>query len=200
MRERADRIAGLLAAAVVLLVLSGCGGTGAPTGSVPLAVDAGRESFGGWLKAHQVVGNRKERVEGEFLAVDADSLYLLARGRLLALPLATVHDAKVVSFDPQQERVGGWATAGSISTLSHGVGLLISAPVWIVSGVAMTSAQTSSAVDRYPDQEWAELRRHARFPQGPPPGLRRMRLGHRSFDLRGEPSGPPRGDPVDHLH
>ena len=60
---------------------------------------------------------------------------------LLALPLATVHDAKVVSFDPQQERVGGWATAGSISTLSHGVGLLISAPVWIVSGVAMTSGQ-----------------------------------------------------------
>ena len=64
---------------------------------------------------------------------------------------------------------GLWTAGGIVSTISHGFFLIISAPVWLVTGIPTTILESSR--DRYeaeyPDEiYWNEVKKFARFPQG----------------------------------
>ena len=57
---------------------------------------------------------------------------------------------------------------GALSTASHGVGLIISFPVWILIGSISTATQSYTPIQKFPVKSWDELIKYARFPQGLP--------------------------------
>ena len=64
-----------------------------------------------------------------------------------------------------------WTVAGTLSTASHGVALLLSAPAWIIGGSVATTKVSHAPLITYPSRPWSDLARYARFPQGLPIGL-----------------------------
>jgi len=105
---------------------------------------------------------------GEAIACDARRLYLL-----LNVPPAGTHHT-LWWRDVRHVRVGRaegtptfilWTVVGSVSTLSHGVALIFSLPVWLIAGIA----SAATAADPRPRVETCEaLRPSTRFPQGIP--------------------------------
>lgn len=163
-------------ACLLALLTAGCASVPAPKDWLPTPEASAYEAFGGWLEAEYGPKRERQKVEGELIAVTADSLYVLVRNDLVSVPKATVRTATVAGYDNHAARLGTWALLGTLSTLSHGAGLIISAPVWVLSGIIATASAARAPLTRYPDRAWEALATYARFPQGLPPGLDRSRL------------------------
>ncbi len=173
--------AGLWILAAACLTLGGCAKTGAPEGWLPVAERAPREAYGAWVTVEFVKTHHLRYLGGEFIAVDIDSLYVLVTdgglgGPVTGVPLGLVRKARIAHFDPETGKASGWVAAGTISTLSHGLGAGISMPLWLIIGGTLAGGQSYSALEDYPASNWHELRMYARFPQGAPPGLNEMVL------------------------
>jgi hypothetical protein len=167
----------------------GCASTGAPDYWLSQAREAPRDPYGGWVTVRFVKDAEIERFNtagerrlgGEFLAVDADSLYVLTgldsvNCRMVGIPLTIVDRAKVAQFDPETTSASAWIFAGGLSTLSHGWALVFSLPVWLLGGTLMVQSHVEAAMENYPVVSWNHLAKYARFPQGPPPGIHEMDL------------------------
>lgn len=167
---------------ILLLIMTagGCASTGAPDGWLPVANEAPQDPYGAWVTVEYVKTHSEQFLVGEFLAVDADSLYVLnpylSGDPVVGVSHDLINKARVASFDPETGQASGWVMAGTFSTLSHGLGAAITAPLWIMMGSAMVGGHSRSALDDFPDQDWAELRKFARFPQGPPPEIHQLGL------------------------
>lgn len=123
------------------------------------------------------------RVEGELMAVDEEAVWVLdaATGELRGLPRANVAEVAVRLHDTRAVGAGLWGGIGLTSTLSHGYWLVISAPVWAITSIPTTVAESRSATGYVTDDGLDALFQFARFPQGLP---------------RTEPAGPI--EPVEH--
>ncbi len=132
MRDRRRVVQGLAAAATLLLGLCGCAPrTGAPRGWLPIADDSLRDTYGGWINLSYQAEERHV-LQGEFLAVDADSVYVLTADALVAVPLAAVTRATVAGYDPRTGSVSAVAVLGSLTALSHGAFAVFTIPLlWI---------------------------------------------------------------------
>jgi len=153
------------------LVLSGCAHSGAPAHWLPAAVEAQAETHGGWVVVH--LKDRSER-RGELLAVDADSVFVLADSTCVALASADMAHAVVTGYDAQAGTLRIWTTLGALSTLSHGYVSVITLPTWLIVGGTVTALQSHAG--RVDVATWEQARIYARFPQGLPPGLDRAAL------------------------
>lgn len=186
-RNRLPLFFPLLAA---LLAAGGCASTGAPDHWLPTAAEGPTDPYGAWMIVEFVKSHEDEFLVGEFLGIDGDSLYVLtnfgpAHDPVRAVPLGIVKKAQIAHFDPQAENATGWVAAGSVSTLSHGLGAGLTFPLWIIFGSAMAGAHSRTPLENYPEITWGELQMYARFPQGPPPGLHQLGLRPKN------PSAPP---------
>jgi hypothetical protein len=163
------------------LAAGGCASTGAPDNWLAVAEDAPRDPYGSWVTVEYEKEYDEQFLVGEFLAVDSDSLYVLSSyaGKddpVIGVSLELVKKAKIASFDPETGKASGWVLAGTLSSLSHGLGAAISIPLWIIMGSAMAGSHSRTPLENYPDLSWFELRKYARFPQGPPPGIHQLDL------------------------
>ena len=166
---------------LICLAAGGCASTGAPDDWLSPAAEAPIDPFGAWVTVEFVKSQEKGFIRGEFLAVDRDSIYVLTgfapvEDPVSAIPLALVEKAMIAHFDPETGKAIGWVTFGSISTLSHGMGAVITFPLWIIMGSAMAGGHSRTPLENYPDLTWNELKMYARFPQGPPPDLHQLGL------------------------
>jgi len=166
---------------VICLVAGGCASTGAPKGWLPEAKEAPRDPYGSWVTVAFANQYSEDNLAGEFLAVDADSLYVLegysgTRDPVTGVSLDLVRTAKIASFDPQTNLAAGWAVFGALTSLSHGWGAAVSVPLWIIVGSISAGSHSRTPLKNYPDYSWDELKMYARFPQGPPPGLHQLDL------------------------
>lgn len=160
------------------LFLAGCASTGAPPGWLPTAEEGPRDCYGAWISVRQEAGHGGRTLVGEFLAVGQDSIFVLdcSSDAILAVAHDQVKDARIAFFDPRTGQASGWVATGSISTLSHGLGAALSLPVWLIAGGASAGSHSRTPLAYFPDRPWQELRMYARFPQGPPPGIRELGL------------------------
>jgi hypothetical protein len=110
-------------------------------------------------------------ITNDFPRYRADSVQILARDSLVAVPVLSITRGRIVTYDAKGSVLGLWTLFGSLSTGSHGVLLLFSLPTWILVGSIATSAQGFSAVQQYPAVAAEKLKEFARFPQGLPDGL-----------------------------
>jgi len=164
----------------LLLALGGCATTGAPKEWLPPVMSAANDPYGAWIKVICSEAMWHTRA-GEFIAVGEDSIYILRADTLHAIPLERVTRARLAFFDPGMN-AGGWSAAGAVSTLSHGLALVISLPFWLAGGIPIANLHTGEARAEFPDLSWPELHRYARFPQGPPPNIHRLRLRSKSAE------------------
>lgn len=174
----------VLRAALCILVTSASGAT---------RVEA-QEATGAGYPASLVQGRRVsaqgstgEVASGELLWVSADSLWLLARQPwdVVAVPLEGVRSVRVPR-GPGAGRVLLWtltgmavtggalaAACGSVEDASCGAVFPSVALTWgLVGGLAAMRVEKERRLTLEPRPE--VLRPYARFPQGPPPGLRRF--------------------------
>lgn len=180
------------------LGLSGCAGTGAPEGWLPVTAAAARDPYGAWITVEFDEPYDKLELQGEFLAVDSDSLYVLlahpgAVDPLVGVSLMRIKKVRVASYDPETYKAAGWVAAGTIGALSNGVGALISVPIWLIAGSATAGSHSRTALENSSDPPWFKLRKFARFPAGPPAKMRELGLrGKMDFevDQEREPAPP----------
>ncbi len=165
-------------AAVLVLVTvlaAGCAGTRGPSGYLQPAPVTQREAYGGWLTLEFEDG---ARIDGELIAATSDSVFVLpTAGPLRAVPRAQVHRAVLGAYDAQWGSLGVWTMVGSLATLSHGLILGLSLPVWLIAGPIATGAASRAPIvkDDHPGA-WVRMAMFARFPAGLPDGLDRSAL------------------------
>ena len=184
-------------AIMICLALGGCASTGAPKGWLSEPKEAPQDPYGSWVTVEFVKSHEEEFLMGEFLAVDSDSLYVLdgtvvPGDPVIGISLDIIKKAKIASFDPEMAKATGWVAAGSISTLSHGLGAAVTMPIWIIFGSAMVAGHSRTPLDYYPNLSWDELNMYARFPQGPPPNLHQLGLRPKHLEITDQrPEVPP---------
>jgi hypothetical protein len=167
----------------VIASVGGCYRPSAPPGWLSRPEEA-RQAFGSWIDIQPRPGSPAQRVAGELIAIDADSVHILADGRLLSLPTPSLCCVTLTAFRMDYTALQLWTVIGTLSTASHGVGLILSAPAWVIAGTG--AASVASVAPRIRSTDPAALRPFARFPQGMPPGLDRATLRSKPWLIPGE--------------
>jgi hypothetical protein len=109
-------------------------------------------------------------IEGELIAAAGDSIYVLTRASVLeSVPVANIARGTLTSYDASTGRLRPGRLIGTLTTLSPGFVLVLSAPAWIATGTA--PAVSASRGPRVESKDAAVLSPYARFPQGLPAGL-----------------------------
>ncbi len=174
-----DKVSIILFLWVFALVCGGCATTTAPLEWLPEPTAVQSTAFGGWVSVKYTSESSKKNVHGELLAVHRDELFVLTKDSLVIIPKSHILKAKLTAYDANAEYLAGLSLLGCISTGSHGLFLLISAPAWLISGTIITGYRSYEPQvyysKRYP-VSWDEFRKYARFPQGFPQGLERREL------------------------
>jgi hypothetical protein len=124
--------------------------------------------LGGWI----VITMRGGGVfAGELIAVEQVTIRMLdGTSQLRSVPIRDIDKAELYTY-VSEGGLGGWAAVGTLTTISHGFFLVLTAPLWILSGSIAGISESRHVVVRYPDDGLPALARWARFPQGLPAGV-----------------------------
>jgi hypothetical protein len=152
-------------ALAVAIVIAGCVHNPDPRGRNLEEVQ--RRGRGGWIVVTMADG---AVVEGELISVERTAVRVLTVDRLHSLAPAAIRRASLYTYE-SEGGFGGWGLLGTVSTISHGLFLILSAPVWVLTSGITASVESSHVELEPPDDSWAELATWARFPQGMPPGI-----------------------------
>ncbi|MDX1409838.1 MAG: hypothetical protein R3330_16930 [Saprospiraceae bacterium] len=121
-------------------------------------------------------GNKTRYLQGEMIAITADTLYLLEPDSAHVYPLARafVNTGSVhVALSTEHPESLGWISVlANLSVIGHGYYLAFTLPLnAIATGVVGANMNEPYQV-LYPAMiEWEQLRKFARFPQGIPAGI-----------------------------
>lgn len=153
------------------LIIS-CATTNIPKNWLKNPTELQTNGTGSWItvetKAGKVYG-------GELIAVSKDSFYV-AFHTLYVIPIASVKLARLVAYNSNAMRMGILVFLGAISTLSHGFGLLATAPMWLIAGSVAVYRQYHMPIIMYPLKDWEHFTPFARYPQGFPAGIDRSKI------------------------
>lgn len=168
-------------AAASCLMLADCAGTIAPNHWLETPRVTQHEAYGSWARLETGTADMTH-TEGELIAVTLDSIFILDTLCFLSgFSAQDVRNVHLQSFDSRHGLVAFWTVLGTLSTISHGVVLIISAPVWIISGSIAAGAQSQTSHHHTVPARWLSLGKYARFPQGLPPEIDRSRLKIKPF-------------------
>lgn len=115
---------------------------------------------------------------GELIAIGPSEVWVLSGDELIQTPLQSVSELEIYPYEVSTAGLVGWGLLGTLSTLSHGVWLVFSAPVWILTTTITSVGHSRTARELYVPGDWQALAKWARFPQGLPPGLTATDLLH----------------------
>ena len=156
---------------LALCLLGGCATT-APKGWLPTVEEKPTDVYGSWLDL-ELSGSRKpERVLGELLGANADSLWVLAWDGPRALECARIQRGIVQDYQPEDGKVRSITLGASLVVpFINGFWAMFTWPLWWIAGGISNHGLRSDARLILPLTDWNQLAAHARFPQGIPPGL-----------------------------
>jgi hypothetical protein len=172
-RPRLARLAGAFALVAALAGAAG-GCRSNPDPRSPSTAQMQKQSIGAWLVARMRHG---QTVSGELIAVEREVVLVLSwaerpeQRALLALPVVDITQAELFRYVSAASNLGLWGLGGTLSTVSHGVLLLLSAPIWAGMSSIMAAYESRHVIVEYPEQPLAAMAHWARFPQGLPPGV-----------------------------
>lgn len=162
-------------AAVVTLASAACHYSLAPAAALPIAEQLARDAFGAWAEIRYTSATSgPARVTGELIAVTNDTVFVLSGVSLATIPAADIQSAQIETFYQPLQGLYAWAGMGVVTTLSHGYFLVLSTPVWLITGTA--GIAWASRAPYFGTADPAIVARFARFPQGIPVGLDRRAL------------------------
>ena len=163
---------GSLGALIFLgLFMSHCQSVNAPSGSVPKRIGLATNAFGGWVSI-SFLDSTRQTVEGEFIAVSNDTVYVMVGDEIDPRNVADIRTARIILFNTETAAYGVWTALTSLGTISNGGFLIFTLPMTILTGVATTIGESKRInFFEYPTHDWKMLSRYARFPQGVPTGV-----------------------------
>ncbi|HEX5133688.1 MAG TPA: hypothetical protein VFX92_14535 [Candidatus Krumholzibacteria bacterium] len=141
---------------------------------LPPSEEAATDPRGGWIElqvTHATLGATLAKLDGELLAVEADTLYVLAGKIVHPVALASVVKARLYYYDSNPGSVSSIAAGGALSTLSNGAFLIFTAPAWLAVGAGESSTRAHEGQVTRETAEWDDFRPYARFPAGLPSSL-----------------------------
>jgi len=147
-----------------------CATSLAPDRWLPKLDQVQTQANGAWAVIDHRNGGKTITSSGELIAVEDGRILLLGEGGIDQVPVAEVEQTKLEIFR-ESRKAALWATLGTLSTLSHGVGLIFSAPVWIISGIGLTAGESRAGMMNFRGLPPKQINKFARFPQGLPRGL-----------------------------
>jgi len=165
--ERAKRGAGV----VVAILAAACATNTAPSDFLPSPQEAQTSAYGAWIELRLIGTSRQPIVEGELLAVTTDSVWVLCDSGAVVLPTSAVAKGKLTAWRSGTGAIAGGTGLGVLSTISNGLLLIVTAPLWIITGTAAGSSESYAPQRAVSPLAWMDLARFARFPQGMPPGF-----------------------------
>ena len=152
---------------ILLIHVVGCASTTAPKGWLPSQFVAQHESYGGWVSVRYHTGEPKAEVRGELIVIHTNQVLILSISEeLISIPVNSISRMELTAYDANSEGFAMLTTVGTLSTISHGVLLIGSAPYWIIGGYSATTATSLDAQVIYPAKPLDAFRAYARFPQG----------------------------------
>lgn len=153
-----------------------------------------RDGHGGWIV---VTGRNGTVLAGELISIEQTGLRLLTYSQQPVLYFVRGPDiakAKLYPYQTRHGRLGVWGALGTLSTISHGFVLVLSAPIWIISSSVAAASASHAPILSFPGDGWDEFAAWARFPQGLPPGIASTDL---VLQTRQPPAPPASPAPVD---
>ena len=161
--------------AVLLALLAiACATNPAPRGSVPTPIEAPSDPYGAWIEV-TLADAAKTVVAGELLAVESDSVFVLTPdGVVRPVSIGGVGTALVATYRPNVEWISAWAAVGTVSTISNGAFLILTAPTWVIGGIVAANSESRAPLRKLKAGEaWDGVSMFARFPGGLPQDLPR---------------------------
>jgi hypothetical protein len=158
-----------------LVILAGaCTGVRAPGESVPKRKALVTDAFGGWIIINP--GYPEARM-GEFISHNNESVFIMTNVGLEEIEKSQIDSARLIMYNTQSLEYSVWTTLGSLSTLSNGFYLSFTLPLWLLTGIPVSTGEVrrQNYID-YPAAGWAEMGKFARFPQGMPAGINPLSL------------------------
>ena len=120
---------------------------------------------------------------GELIAAPPGQLLLLTEGgNLVAVDWRRISELTLGVHDNNADALGLWGVLGSLSTLSHGVFLVFTLPVWLGASIGSTAQESHRGIFRCPADTPRCAPRAPDLDAGVPRGGRRVRA---------LPAGPP---------
>jgi hypothetical protein len=186
---------GMLAA-----LASGCvAASTAPEGWRRSKEDVQRLALGSWTriemrgKVARPAAGPAPALDGELIAADTQSVVLAQESDVTVVPVRCVTKMTVAAFEPGVGEAVVVGSLGTVSTLSHGFFLVLTAPIWLVTTMSATWAQSGAGTLKDPKQPAA----WARFPQGMPSGFLEQARRVTAYGPDCRPAHPPesRGGP-----
>ena len=163
---------------LTLVLVGACAHNQSPPGFLPDPEAGGNSLRGGWIELD--LGDTtvaKQAVMGELLAASAESLWVQPlNGSGVVVPRRYVAgSSRLTRYKATTSRITAGTIAGVVSTVTNGFILIITAPIWAITGTAAGAADTEAAQTApFPSTETdAMLRAFSRYPLGMPPGADR---------------------------
>ncbi|HWO21977.1 MAG TPA: hypothetical protein VNO30_24615 [Kofleriaceae bacterium] len=184
-RELAALAAALLVSASVGAGAGGCLHNPDPTPRSMAEVQS--DAHGGYAVVK--VGGQVH--QGELIAIGPDGVWVLVGGSLVHTPLERASGIEVHPYDVSIAGVAGWGLLGTLSTITHGFFLVFTAPIWTLTAVLTGASHSRTALEEYDSHRdnWQDLAKWARFPQGLPAGVTATELFYGRSIVA--PPGPP---------
>lgn len=155
----------LLFAACILFTIS-CKTATAPKGTVPNRNGIAWDGRGGWITL-SFADSAREQINGEFLALGQDSVYIMNSETFSATPIADVRSARIIMYNTETTAYAIWTFLSSLLTISNGAFLILTLPLNLITGISTTVGESRRLnYFDYPENDWAELNKYTRFPQG----------------------------------
>lgn len=160
--------------------LASCAANPGPKGWLPSPKEALFDAYGAWMIVESSLKFDPHTIEGELIAIDQEKVFLLTE---FGLKQILKHNVIHVTFAVYKEKriVPYLAILGLLSTASHGYLAFISVPLWLITGISSSIAESTSGTARSEHVDWEEIRKYARFPQGLPPGLDLLKLKQKTY-------------------
>ena len=155
----------------VAVVCTACAGNSAPKGWLPKPTEARETAYGGWVELTYLDQANEHQLDGELIAVTAESVWVLNESGGLGISTSAVKKGKLTAYTARKGGLTGWTVAGALSTASNGAFLIFTAPMWIIGGSLATGAESRAPERKSPPLPWVGLASFARFPQGLPQGV-----------------------------
>jgi hypothetical protein len=159
----------------VVAMLAACTANPAPNRWLPTPMTAASDPWGAYIVVtlrDTITRKDTVMVRGEFLAVDRDTVFVLPMDSIVRrVPVRGVAKAQVAWYDSEMEKLGWWTLLGTVSSLSHGFGLVFTMPLWIISGTASAASESRAPLLDVTRVGWDSVRPYARYPAGVPAAL-----------------------------
>ena len=158
----------------ILIAVVACASNPAPRGVLPREENVDRNPLGGWIYVER---NSGPAVQGELLAASDDSVVILTESGVHPVPREAIRYAEAGVFDARINGLMTWLVVGTLSTISNGLFLIFTAPMWRIGGGFSVARVSRQPIYKWNDKDpLSSLAKFARFPGGIPDSVDRSSL------------------------